>query len=478
MQSPPVVRIFAHSQFPDYDSPWQSLAPTSCTGSGVAIGPREILTGAHVVANATFLQVQRLEDPDKVTARVRAISHDCDLALLEVESDAFTRGMDIAVIGELPDLRDKVSVVGFPIGGDEISITEGVVSRVEVQRYQHSQRNLLAATVDAAINEGNSGGPVFKNGEVVGIAFQKLTGAENIGDMVPAPIIKHFLRCAARQRVVCFPSLGIDTQNLENPTLRAQLGLTRGQSGVLVTRVDYGNSAAGVLEPRDALLGVGGYRVANNGTVRYQGKYRTLFPVVLGEHACGDVVDVTVLRGGRRLQLSLELRPLLRLVPHSQYDVSPTYLVWGGLVMQALSRDFLATWDEWWTEAPKDLLSLYYHGAPTAERRQAIVITRVLADDVNVGYGFVDYELIERVGGVRPGDMRELAALLDGAEGHVELETSRGSVLAFAVDEVRRATPRILARYRVPEDRSPDLRPPAHSGVPRLDEDARPGRIP
>src|SRR5690606_23070094 len=110
-----------------------------------------------------------------------AVWHDCDLALLQVEDEGFFDDVPPADIGELPALRDKVSVVGFPIGGEEISITEGVVSRIEVQRYNHSQRHLLAVTVDAAINQGNSGGPVFKNGKVAGIAFQKLTGVDNIG---------------------------------------------------------------------------------------------------------------------------------------------------------------------------------------------------------------------------------------------------------------------------------------------------------
>ncbi len=464
MESPPVVRIFAHAQFPDYDSPWQSQPPTSCTGSGVIIGKRRILTGAHVVANATFLQVQRLEDPDKVIARVRAISHDCDLALLEVEGGSLSRGVRRTVIGALPDLRDKVSVVGFPVGGDEISITEGVVSRVEVQRYQHSQRGLLAATVDAAINEGNSGGPVFKDGDVIGIAFQKLSGAESIGEMVPAPIIKRFLAAAEREALVSFPSLGIDTQNLENPTLREALGLARGQSGVLVTRVDYGNSASGVLLPRDALLSIDGHRIANNGTVRYRGKYRTMFPVILGERAVGDRVGVTVLREGQRVALELELMPLLRLVPHSQYDVRPSYLIWGGLVLQTLTRDFLETWDEWSTEAPKELLNLYYQGAPTEERRQAILVTRVLADDINIGYGFADYELVEHVAGRRPRDLAQMAAWLDAARGLVEIGTSRGSVLVFDAEDVRRASARILERYRIPADRSDDLRP---GGAPR-----------
>ncbi|MCA8967116.1 MAG: trypsin-like peptidase domain-containing protein, partial [Planctomycetes bacterium] len=83
MSHPQVVRVYCTYQDPDYESPWQSVAPRHSTGSGVVIGRRQILTGAHVVANATFVQVQRPSDPEKIVARVIAISHDSDLALLE-----------------------------------------------------------------------------------------------------------------------------------------------------------------------------------------------------------------------------------------------------------------------------------------------------------------------------------------------------------------------------------------------------------
>src|SRR5262245_28939510 len=184
-----MIRVFATSQDPDSDGPWQARTPTSSTGSAVVIGPGMLLTGAHVVANATFLQVQKPSHPDKAIARVRAVSHDCDLALLEVvDPPDFLSDIQPADLGPMPRLRDQVAVVGYPVGGEEISITEGVVSRIEVQRYSHSQRHLLAVTVDAAINAGNSGGPVFGNNKVVGIAFQKLTRVDNIGESVPTPI--------------------------------------------------------------------------------------------------------------------------------------------------------------------------------------------------------------------------------------------------------------------------------------------------
>src|SRR4029077_12080641 len=238
----------------------------------------------------TFLQVQKPSHPDKAVARVRAVNHDCDLALLEVvEPAGFLDDVVPAEIGDMPKLRDEVAVVGYPVGGEEISITEGVVSRIEVQRYSHSQRHMLAVTVDAAINAGNSGGPVFSHdGKVVGIAFQKLTGVDNIGEMVPPPIIRAFLDGVVAGKRPEIPALGITTQNLENPLLRRQLGLEDHERGVAVLHVDYSGSADGVLEPRDVITAIDGLSIANNGTVQYMARYRTRYDVVLGYRYIGD----------------------------------------------------------------------------------------------------------------------------------------------------------------------------------------------
>lgn len=66
-------------------------------------------------------------------------------------------------------------------GGDNISVTKGVVSRVEPTQYVHGATQLMAIQIDAAINPGNSGGPAIMGSKVAGVAFQNLTGAENIG---------------------------------------------------------------------------------------------------------------------------------------------------------------------------------------------------------------------------------------------------------------------------------------------------------
>lgn len=471
MAHPQVVRVYSTYQDPDHECPWQSMAPRGSTGSGVVVGKDEILTGAHVVANATFVQVQKQSDPTKAVAQVVSICHDADLALLKVDDAAFTRGITSAKLGDLPHLRDAVQVVGYPIGGEEVSITEGVVSRIEVQRYEHSQRHLLAVTVDAAINSGNSGGPVFAGRKVVGIAIQAIPDAENIGEMVPAPIIQRFL-AAARAGVaeVEVPGLGITTQPLENPALRRYLGMKGRDSGVLVTAVQYGASAWGVLEVGDVLTSLAGMRIANNGTVQYRDRFRCQFDVAVGDCEVGDTVRARVVRGGKKREVAFEMAPMCWLVPRIEFERMPTWFMFGGLVFQRLTTELLRIWgDHWWDKAPKELLHLYYSGLRRPDRQEIIVLAQVLADAVNVGYEPFVNDYVVEVNGTRPSDMAEFVGIVDNSDGDVFVRLSSGASVLLIGAEARQARERIAARYQLPGDRSADLPvPPASRDTARV----------
>lgn len=449
-----VVRIYATVQIPDYTSPWQAQAPSDCTGSGVVIGNGRILTGAHVVANATFVQVQKISDPDKVVAQVERVCHDSDLALLRVEKDTFMEDIAVAEIGELPALRDRVSVVGFPVGGEELSVTEGVVSRIEVQRYSHSQRDLLAVTIDAAINAGNSGGPVFGDGKVVGIAFQKLEDADNIGEMVPAPLLRKFLEGVELDTEPLVPGLGVATQSLENPTLRESVGLSSEERGIMVTSVQYDSSCWGTLEIGDVILEIDGHPVANNATIRYLGKSRMFFSAVLGDHFVGDALRLLVRRDGETREADITLKPYSALVPRNRYDTRPKYFVYAGLVFQTLSRDYLKIWRPWWEKAPPEFLNYYYWGKVTEDRQEVVALTQVLADEINVGYDDLYSEAIASVNGQAPKDLKDFVRLVEGANGQVVIGTSQSSTIVLDPVAVAAATPRILERYRITADRA------------------------
>lgn len=455
-----VVKVFTEANGYNYQAPWQLDNPDSATGSASIIPGRRILTNAHVVANAKFIQVKRAGAKDKVEAEVEIVAHECDLAVLRVKDAAFFEGTRPLDLGPLVDLRDRVTVFGFPEGGEELSTTEGIVSRVEVNSYTHSGARLLCGQIDAAINAGNSGGPVIKDGRIVGVAFQAGRG-ESISYMVPAPVIRHFLKDIEDGRYDGMPSLEISVQHLENPDLRAERGLAAGQSGVMVVSVFPGSPVEGSLRPGDVILSVGRKDVASDGTVEFRRRERTAFSERVQESFIGDTIELGVLRDGKPLTVAVRLTAPVnatRLVPRSQYDVQPSYFIVGGLVFQPLTANYLELWEK--GEAPPDLLDAYYHGEPTKDRRRVIILTSVLADELNVGYQDMIDATIVRANGRPVSDLAGLVAAVEANAGpyHVFVD-NHGKAIVIGREKAAARQEAILRRYKIDADRSPDLRP-------------------
>ncbi|MGZ5183146.1 MAG: trypsin-like peptidase domain-containing protein, partial [Ramlibacter sp.] len=127
-----VVKIFSTLRRPDPYKPWTKATPQDVTGSGVIIEGKRILTNAHVVGYASQVQVQASEDGDKVGATVVAVARGMDLALLKLDDESFfDKHPALPRASVLPDVREQVFAYGYPVGGNSLSITKGIVSRVE-----------------------------------------------------------------------------------------------------------------------------------------------------------------------------------------------------------------------------------------------------------------------------------------------------------------------------------------------------------
>jgi S1-C subfamily serine protease len=448
-----VVRVFTTSMSPSFRVPWQMESTENSTGSGVYLGQNKILTGAHVVNNATFIQVQSLFSDEKYVAHVTSISHDCDLALLSLEEPEVFQEVPAASLGELPELKSPVEVVGFPMGGEQVSITNGVLSRVEVNQYSHSGRQLLCATIDAAINPGNSGGPVFNQaGEVVGIAFQKDMDSENSGHIVPAVVIQNFLKGASRgSELVRFPSLGVALQDLDNPALRAHFKVPQGKTGVLITSVAHGSSVWGVLQEGDVLHKIDEYEVSHLSTINYRGRYRTDIRARLSELGEGDKLKVVFSRQGELMEVELTLRAGEHLVSRER-PLANRYCVFAGLVFQPLSYNFLERWPRQFMY-PTELKYLYELGERAEGRQEVVVLSHVLSDKLNVGYEDLVMQVVQEVNNVKVRDFAHFVSLLDHAEGLVRLKTTQQMWLVVSCEEARAREGELLTRYHIPQAR-------------------------
>jgi len=462
-----VVKVYSQCYPYSYESPWLLAAEESGTGSGCIISGNRILTSAHIVANAKFIQVKRAGGLDKAQAEVEIIGHQCDLAILRVKDPGFFQGAVPLAPGPLVSLRDRVTVYGFPEGGEELSMTEGIVSRVELQRYVHSRMWLLCGQMDAAINPGSSGGPVVKDGQIVGIAFQA-GGGQNISYMVPAPVIRHFLKDIEDGTFDGTPGLGVVCQKMENPDLRAQHGLGPGQSGILITAVLPDLPLEGVCLPGDVILSIDGHPVANDETVEFRKNERTLFDYYVQEHFIGDFLDLQVLRAGQVHKLRVQLnsgRDAVYLVPPSEYDRQPSHFIVGGLVFQRLTENYLRGTDA--GDAPRSNLANYlYFGFPTKGRRAIVVLTGVLPDELNVGYeSLIKNTIIVKANGRSVTTLQDIVDAVETNTGayHVFGDEMGNQIVLDRVKTEERSAG-ILQRYMVSSDRSPDLKsskPPA-----------------
>lgn len=451
-----VVQIIAHSNPADLLTPWQRAGADLSTGSGVILEGNRILTAAHVVEGAVSIEVKRTGMGDRFVATAAFVGDDCDLALLTVEDPRVFDGVEPLRLGDMPAVQDPVKAYGFPVGGETISVTSGILSRVEVSTYAHSFEDLLLAQIDAPLNPGNSGGPVVADGALVGIAVQSLAEGESIGYMIPVPIIRHFLDDLEDGRYDGLPNLGLALQALESGALRASLDMRPEATGVLVNRVDFGSPAYPIARPGDVLTAIDGLPIANDGTVAIDGIGRVALFAVAHSKQVGEPLAIALLRDGKKIDGTLTLDAHRALVPGRRLASGPEYLVFGGLVFQPLTINYL----RYFEELPFDLADLaFFRNVVTAERRQVLLIQKVLPHAVNRGYQEWEDYVVTTVDGAVPRDMAHLAQLLDDGDGRwLTIETDDGSRLVIDRAAARAAHREILERFGIAHDRSQDLR--------------------
>src|SRR5580693_8629836 len=333
-----VVKIFSTMRYPDPFKPWTKQAPSEVSGSGVVIEGKRILTNAHVVLYASQVQIQANAAGDKLSATVLAVAPGIDLAVLQLDDPSFfDTHPPVARASKLPQIKDPVLAYGFPTGGSSLSITKGIVSRIEFAAYNYPVSG-LRIQIDAAINPGNSGGPAIAGDKMIGLAFSRLGGdSQNIGYIIPNEEVDLFLKDIASGHYVGKPSMHDDLQTLENPALREYLKLDKSAEGMVVHRPDKAD-AAYPLKEWDVLTRIGDTPIDNQGMVKLDKDLRVSFAYMIQRTAGNDKVPMTIVRGGKSMQIELPVsaqHPTLITDLHGSY---PSYFIYGPMVFST------ATW--------------------------------------------------------------------------------------------------------------------------------------
>jgi len=467
-----IVKIYTVHTTPSFAMPWQKNRQTTSTASGFVISGRRILTNAHGVKYFSNVRVRKHGDSKKYPAKVLHVGHDCDLAMVTVEEEEFWQDVQPLEIGGVPSLQESVICVGYPTGGDNISVTKGVVSRVDVSEYSHAGEYLLAIQIDAAINAGNSGGPAILGDKVVGVAFETLEHAENIGYVIPVPIIQHFLQDIERHgEYTGFCSLGFSWQPVENSHLRKYLKMANEQHGILINKLQPLSHAAAVLQPFDVLTAISDVPIADDGTIEFRNDQRIAFRYIVSQCFRGDECKLTIIRAGQIMDVVVKVENPRNLVPVHLFDKLPSYYIYAGLVFSVLSRPFLhhEYGKSWARKAPIRLCDQTFYGIQTEPDEQVVVLNQVLVDEVNVGYQNLSNTQVMAVNGIKLRNLRHLMDIIEEgaapAVPFVRFDLDREKVIIIERTAGLKATAAILENNMISSHKSKDL----HEPVPGSD---------
>ncbi|XP_050257137.1 protease Do-like 9 [Quercus robur] len=460
-----VVKVFCVHTEPNFSLPWQRKRQYSSSSSGFIIAGRRILTNAHSVEHFTQVKLKKRGSDTKFLATVLAIGTECDIAMLTVDDDDFWEGVSPVEFGDLPALQDAVTVVGYPIGGDTISVTSGVVSRIEILSYVHGSTELLGLQIDAAINSGNSGGPAFNDkGNCVGIAFQSLKheDVENIGYVIPTPVIMHFIQDYEKNGgYTGFPILGVEWQKMENPDLRRSMGMKPDQKGVRIRRIDPTAPESNVLQPSDIILSFDGIDIANDGTVPFRHGERIGFSYLVTQKYTGDNAAIKVLRNSEILNFDIDLATHKRLIPAHNKGRPPSYYIIGGFVFTTVSVPYLRSeyGKEYEFEAPVKLLDKLLHSMPQSPDEQLVVVSQVLVADINIGYEEIVNTQVLAFNGKPVKNLKSLATMVESCEDEfLKFDLDYQQIVVLRTKTAKEATLDILATHCIPSAMSDDLK--------------------
>ena len=448
-----VVKVFSTMRYPDAYKPWSKQAPTEATGTGVIIEGKRILTNAHVVLYASQVQVQANQAGDKISATVESIAEGIDLAVLKLDDESFFDNRPPLVrANTLPDIKDAVLAYGYPTGGTSLSITKGIVSRIEFTGYNLAVSG-LRIQIDAAINPGNSGGPAIVGDKMIGLAFSHLGNAQSIGYIIPNEEVELFLKDVADGKYDGKPAMFDELQTLENPALRSYLKLGKDVEGIVV-HAPYAAGSVSPLKEWDLITKIGDTKVDDQGMIKLGSNLRVRFQYLIQKIAKDGKVPLTIVRAGKELTVTMPVSPDRPMLIPDLRGAYPSYFVFGPLVFSTATAQFTGGFGN--NAGALGALSIL--GSPLITRRGdqpafpgeelVVVSSPFFPHKLAKGYGQPATRVVKTVNGLAIKNIGHLVAVLRDTKDEFltfEFEGRNAEALVFTRKELLAATDEILS---------------------------------
>jgi len=455
-----IIRVNVTNQPWDFARPWGKRPPYSRRALGTVIAGNRVLVTAELVANANYVEFETPEGGQKVPAMVDVVDYEANLALLKTDDPDFLKPIKPLEI-TTATVGDNLSVLQLEATGNLLT-THATMTTAEVTRYPLNELPLLIyrLTTPLQFRDSSFTLPVVKDDKLVGL-MMRYDNTTNNADLIPAPVIQHFLTDAAKPPYRGFPRSGIASDQTRDPQFRRYIGLTAATpGGVYVTEVfkDGPAEKAGI-QSGDVLLRVDGQAVDQDGNYKDPdyGKI-SVTHLFSTKHFDGEKVKFTVFRKGETMNLDVPLahRSVESYVVEPYViDRPPKFYVLGGLVLEELSRQYLKEYgNDWMKKAPEEFIyydqqqdNLFRDGP-----KKIVFLNRVLPSDLTVGYEDLTHLVVTKINGVPLQSLADIpAALAKATDGVHKIEfDSEPSVIYLDAAQVTAEERSFMQKYRLP----------------------------
>jgi S1-C subfamily serine protease len=457
-----VVKITVTMRGPELTKPWTKHSPSEASGTGVVIEGKRILTNAHVVSYASQIFVEGNQSSEKLPAQVVAVSPGIDLAVLKLEDESFfDKRTPMPRTTTLPEVKETVLAYGFPQGGSTLSITKGIVSRIEFTGYNEGVSG-VRVQVDAAINPGNSGGPALIDGKMIGVVFSKMVRAENTGYIIPSEEVDLFLKDVADGHYDGKPAWHEPLQTLENDALRTFLHLDKKTQGMVVHSPNPADPKD-PLKPFDLITKIGDQEIDNTGMVKINDRLRLKFQYLIQKLAKDNKVPLTVIRQGKTMKIDLPVKPHYPALIEPLKGTYPSYFIYGPLVFLPVTSELASAFG-----GASSMLAII--GSPLVTRRidypkfegeQLIIVpSPMFPHKIGKGYDSPQFKVIKEINGIRVKNLRHMVEILrDSKEKYttISFDDRQSETIVFDHKEALAATEEVLSDNGIRELASDDL---------------------
>src|SRR5436190_7282168 len=454
-----LLRVNVTGQGYDYFRPWQKRAPFSKRALGAVLPQGHVLVTADLVANQNYVELERAESGEKMAASVEVVDYEANLALLQPQDKKFLNGLAPLELANDTIVGDRLSALQLEQTG-ALVVTEGLVTAVQVMHYPTEVGQFLTYRLSIALQyrDNSYTVPLVKNNKLAGLLL-RYDPRSQLMDIIPAPIIAHFLKDAAKPNYQGFPSIGFSYFPTRDPQLRKYSGESGTGGGVYVTGIEPGAAVqkAG-LHVGDIVSAIGNSELDQNGNYVDPLYKKIDFTNLLTMRGySGERVPFKIHRQGQPMQLdvALEHRPADDyVIPPYSRDEAPTYYILGGLIFQELTRQYLREWGtNWLKDAPQRFVYLdrfQWELFPEGHRR-VVILSQILPVNGTIGYEDFGYLTVTKVNGKDIHSLDDLAeAVKHPVDGFNRIETEEDpKVIPLDVAQAQADEPTLRENYGI-----------------------------